>query len=512
MGLISLQFAAFFIFTLLLYFLIPLKYRWIALLIGSIVFYLLVATPYTIFYFIFSIGTVYLSTMYMVNHTKQKKVVYIATLCVNIFLLIIFKYINGISVTGSALFSLFGVTLPTINIALIAPLGMSFYTLQLIGYLTDVYWGISEPQKNPAKFALFASYFPSLSSGPILRYNQVENELYEGHSISYTNITFGLQRILWGLFKKLVIAERMGAIATPIFNDSQTYGGIWVWIGLFTLVIYIYTDFSGNMDFIIGISECFGVRIPENFTQPFFSNTIQEFWQRWHITLGTWLKDYIMYPLLRSKLWGHMGKQTKKHFGKKAAKLIPTFFAMFILWIANGVWHGGSPKYIATVMWFCFAVIIGQLLEPVGNKMVNLFKINVDCFSWRLFCKLRTILVYSVGALFFAAPGVKSAILMIKNAITTHNYFSLFGDTTFFSELLLNLTGGEIGIHVLFFSLILLVIVETFQNRGFIIREWLANQNIIFRWIIIFSMMFSILIFGIYGPGYSASEFIYAGF
>jgi D-alanyl-lipoteichoic acid acyltransferase DltB (MBOAT superfamily) len=513
MSLISLQFGVFFIVTLTIYYLVPLKFRWCALLAASAVFYLLSASHYTLLYLVFSIVSIYLASRYIARESsKYKNPVYVLAISANITLLVLLKYIGGLSSTGSTLLRFFGIHLPQLELGWIASLGISFYTLQLIGYLTDVYWTICPAQKNIAKLALFASYFPSLSSGPILRYGQVESELFTGHKASYKNITFGLQRMLWGLFKKMIIAERMAAIAHPIFTDMDVYSGIWLWIGLVAAVLQMYADFSGNMDFILGASECFGVKLPENFLQPFSSLTIQEFWQRWHISLGNWLRDYIMYPLLRSKMCVRFGKFAKKHFGKKASKIVPTFFAMFVLWFANGIWHGGYLKYMATAMWFWFAVTARQLLEPVGEKIVRFLKINIDCFSWRLFQRVRTFALYSFGVLFFYAPSISHALGIIKRMPNIHNIFDLFDSNNFFSDTAFKLFENKLNIHVLLISLSILFCVDSYKNRGGRIRENLAEQNLVFRWIVLFALIFSILLFGVYGPGYNPADFIYAGF
>jgi len=511
MSLISPQFGVFFIGSLIVYYLVPLKFRWCVLLTASAIFYLLSATPHTILYLFFSILSIYSASRYIAGESsKYKKPVFVLTISANIALLVLLKYIKGVWSTGSSLLKVFDIHIPLLELGWIASLGISFYTLQLIGYLTDVYWAITPVQKNIAKLALFASYFPSISSGPILRYAQVQQELFDGHKASYKNITFGIQRMLWGLLKKMIIAERMAAITRPIFADINTYTGILLWIGLLAAVMQIYADFSGNMDFILGASECFGVKLTENFHQPFFSLTIQEFWQRWHISLGSWLRDYIMYPLLHSRTWMLLGKKIKKHFGKKAAKTLPTFLAMFILWFANGIWHGGYLKYIATVMWFWLAVTTGQLLEPFGKIIIQTLKINTNCFSWRLFQRIRTIAVYSFGILFFYSNNVTHALGMLKRMISIRNVFDSFTSETL--DTAFKLFGNTIGVRVLILSVTILVYVESYQNRGGIIRETLAKQNLAFRWAVLFILIFSIILFGVYGPGYDPAEFIYAGF
>ncbi len=515
MSLISINFFIFLFILMVVYYIVPKKSRFIVLLIGSIGFYLLSTTPYTIIYLAFSIGSVYFAGKYIAKEdANYKKTVYILTLSLNVSLLVVLKYINGLWATGSRFLLIFGITTPSFFIKLLVPLGMSFYTLQLIGYLTDVYWGISRPEKNIAKLTLFSTYFPSLSSGPILRYERIKEKLFEGHRISYKNITFGMQRILWGLFKKLVIAERMAVIAVPVFTDNNNmYNGVWMWVGIFAAVIQIYADFSGNMDIILGVSECFGVVLPENFKQPFFSLTIQEFWRRWHITLGLWLKDYIMYPVLHSKLWRKLSKFTKKKLGKKAAKKIPMILGMLVLWIAYGIWHTPYPNILATAIWFWLAVTTGQVIGPLAKKLVMIMKINTDCFTWRLFQRFRTIIVYSIGILFFSASSVLRALRMGKSAIMANNYLEIVsGGTSLLSEKALTLIGGSSSARILMVSLVILVFVEVIQNKGIRIREQLENQNLVIRWIVLLGFIISIVLYGVYGPGYNASDFIYAGF
>jgi D-alanyl-lipoteichoic acid acyltransferase DltB (MBOAT superfamily) len=506
MSLISLQFAEFFIVALILYFVVPQKFRWVCLLIGSLTFFILSAPPETFILIVWSIVTVYLAARYIEAQRSKAKLVFVVAVIANVIPLAAIKYVNGFASMGYSIFSYMGIHVEPFRLELLAPLGISFYTLMMISYLTDVYWGIADAQKNPFKLALFMAYFPHISSGPIHRYGDISGQLYGSHKFSYENLTFGLQRMLWGLFKKLVIAERLVAVVDPIYANPAKWGTISLFVVLVGTVFLIYADFSGNMDFVFGASQCFGIKMTENFRRPFFSLSIQEFWQRWHITLGLWLKDYIMFPILHSMTFRRFGKRLKQRFGKKAAKFVPTFIAMFILWFVNAIWHGAGFPIFACIMWFWFAVMVGQLLEPVSAWLVRIMRINVECFSWRLFRRIRTVFIYGIGAIFFSAGSISSAFVMFKTAISgTH----LVGIAP--SELIAS-AGGMYGAVILAVSILLLVSVEAFQERGYKARIWLANQNLAFRWIAIFAGIGWVLIFGCYGPGYSASEFIYAGF
>ena len=186
------------------------------------------------------------------------------------------------------------------GLPLLAPLGISFYTLTLLGYLFDVYYEIGKVQTNYCKLLLFGSYFPTMISGPILKYQEMEGRMYAPHRLDYRQVTFGMQRMIWGFFKVLVISERAAIIANQIFDHYREYAGLPIWVGAVAFTFQLYANFSGCMDIVLGISQCFGIQLPENFNAPFLSRTIAEYWRRWHITLGTWLREYLFYPLLRT--------------------------------------------------------------------------------------------------------------------------------------------------------------------------------------------------------------------
>lgn len=249
-----------------------------------------------------------------------------------------FKYLNFFVYTGRAAGNIFGVDIPLKDISLVAPMGLSFYTLQVVGYLLDVSRGTCRAEKGLLRYALFASFFPQLVQGPINRYSDLAETLYTPKKFNYEQVTFGLQRMLWGLFKKLVIAERMSVIVGTIYGDFETYSGLYIVVGTVCFAFQLYTDFSGAMDIALGLSEALGIRMAENFDNPFFARSISEYWRRWHITLGTWMKDYVFYPLLKSNLFVSIGDRAKKRLGKKRGKKIPTYLGMVVLWFTVGFW------------------------------------------------------------------------------------------------------------------------------------------------------------------------------
>ena len=449
----------------------------------------------------------YLSAIYL-EKNKNKTVLILAVL-INIGALILYKEINFFIGTSRAAANIFGVTLSLSNIKWIAPLGISYYTLNMLSYILDCYWGTGNVQKNYLRFALFAGYFPVLTSGPILRYREMEDSLFEGHSFNYRAVCFGMQRILWGFFKKLVIADRVAIFVNTVYGDYHTYTGSYIFLAVILFVLQIYTDFSGCIDIVLGVSELFGIRLPENFDLPFTSKSVSEFWRRWHITLGAWLKDYVLYPILKSSPWQKLGAKMKKRFGKKYGKKIPVWLGLFLSWFLIGMWHGGAWNYIVGVgllMWLF--IVLGELCEPLFGWLIRKLQINTECFSWRLFQSVRTFCCFAIGlSLFRSYGGLMEGMKIWKSALSTFNPQILLDG----SLLKLGLDAKEMGVLVAALCVLAISgILRIYLKRP--LRDWLAEQNTAFRWIVLYILAFAVIIFGCYGIGYDSSAFIYEAF
>lgn len=493
MSITSFSFLCFFAVVLFLYYVIPKKAQWSFLLFVSFAFFMTSSEVtesggwYVIFYPLAAVAAVYLAARLM-DRTKEQKKRRAALICAVIFCL-----------------GLLG-TLKFFGLPLLAPMGISFYTLTLLGYLFDVYYEIGKVQNNYGKLVLFTCYFPTMVSGPILKYGDMEEQLYGGHKLDYRRVTFGMQRMLWGFFKKLVISERMAVIANEIFNNYESYAGFPIWIGAIAFTFQLYTDFAGCMDIVLGISECFGIILPENFNAPFLAGNISEYWRRWHITLGTWLKEYLFYPLLRTKFFMQLPKKLKSKVGKKRARQITTFLAMFLLWFAIGYWHGGTWNFIiGSGLLHWFYIVSGELAEPLFVKMRAFFHIKVESRGFIFFQRLRTFLLVVLGLIFFRSGTVSDALRMIGRGFSAFNP-QIFVDGTLFS---FGLDWIELTIAVV--SLLIFEWVTIQQQKGWM-RERLEKTNIVVRWIVLYALLFYVILLGQYGPGYSASEFIYQNF
>ena len=528
MSIISLKFAVFLAMIVLLYFVMPKKVRWIVLLVGSYIYYFLSSQKLTIFLIITTIS-IYLSALAISKidektkekckgldknvkkelkqkASKNKKSVLVLTIIINIGILVFLKYGNFISENLNKLINVFGssTSIPLRNIVL--PLGISYYTLQAISYVVDVYRGKYKAEKNFGKVALFLSFFPQMVEGPIGRFDDLADQLYEAHSFDYKRVKFAVQLMLWGLFKKMVIADRAALYVNEVFANYADYSGIIIVMAVILYTIQIYAEFSGCIDIVRGIGQIFGVTMAENFKRPFFSKSIQEFWRRWHITLGAWLREYIFYPVSFSKACINLTGWSKKIFKGHIGKLIPAAFALFFVWFGNGIWHGASWKYIFYGLYYYILTMLGMLFEPIFAKIIEKLKIKTESFGYRLWQMIRTTVIVLGGMLIFRSHRLKEAWIIFKSIFTFENIGKLFNGELF--EIGLN--SGDFLVIVI--GTIIMFVVSLLQEKGYNIREKISKQNILFRWILYYGIIFAIIIFGIYGKGYSASSFIYGQF
>lgn len=461
------------------------------LLLSSITYYIFSGNAVLILYPIISVLLCY-AVSHVISKSESisvKRVAMYAGVILLLAVLILLKYLRFTSLSD-----------------LLVPLGLSYYTFTLIGYIVDVYNGILMPQKNIFKLLAFGLYFPTLVSGPILKYREICDDFYAPHKFDFHNFTYGLQRMLWGFFKKLVIAERLGLLVATVYGSPKDYGGSYIWLSILAFTFQLYTDFSGLMDIVIGISQCVGITLPENFNTPFFSKTISEYWRRWHITLGVWMKEYVFYPVLRLPVLGKLQKKLRDKFGKKRGKQLTTFLAMFILWTVVGLWHGGHITYlIGSGLLHWFYIVMEELLEEPFSKLWK--KLNIDTHAkWLEGTRiLRTFILVNIGNNFFRAASVNDALNMFRMGFTMHTLSELIHGGIFG----LGLSWVDFGI--LFISLTILLVVSLLNQKGSV-RDMIARKPIVLRYIIWYALLFFVILFGMYGPGYSAAEFIYQGF
>lgn len=512
MTLTSFYFFAFLAMGGFVYYILPHKYQWIVLLILSVVFYLVSAAPYTILFLVISTAIAYVSTRFIEFHREAKysKFITLAAIGGVVANVIVWFLLKGNSYWISISFFLHThipsvPVLPALPVA--SAMGMGYYTAQVVGYIVDVWWGTVPYQKNPLKLFLFVAFFPQLTLGPISKYSELA-VLYKQHAFSYRNLCFGAQRILWGLFKKLVIADRLSPVINAIWADTVTYSGGYLWTAALLGPIAIYADFSGCMDIVLGTAEIFDIRLAENFNNPFFSRTCQEFWQRWHITLGRWAKEYIFYPVMKSDGMVSLGQKCRKRFGKRAAKLVPLSLSLGVMWFALGVWHGGFQYIFGVNLWFWLVIIIGKIFLPVNKIISERLHFKTQSFAWHLFQSLRTYIIYSIGIVFFSAAGLREGF---KHFFMLFS-FPIIGNAVPLSAAIEQLNISRYSILMITGGMVFLLAVGILRERYGYARIWIAEQSIAFRWLLWLGLFLTIILFGCYGPGYDASTFIYQGF
>lgn len=511
MGITSFYFLCFFAVMLILYYSIPRKFQWGFLLLCSVGYCLLAGQGALLLYPLVSVTACFLGAGLLakvpVEEEKKRRGILTLTILVNIAILFVLKYVNFVIYTADGIVDIFGGPEKLFaGVDFLVPLGVSFYTFSLLGYVIDVYYGLAVPQNNFGKLALYGLYFPNLISGPILKYREHADQFFVPHAFDYRQVTRGLQCMVWGFFKKLVIAERLGVLVNTVYGDYEAYPGAYIWVATVCYAFQLYTDFSGCMDIVLGMSESLGILLPENFQTPFFAKSVAEYWRRWHITLGVWMKDYVFYPLLRSKLFTDLNKSFKKKFGKKRGKQYATFLAMFILWLTVGVWHGGDWKFvIGSGLLHWFYIVMEELLAPPCARAMERLSLSAEGRFVTAVRILRTFFLVCIGDLFFRAASVGDALAMLKGAVGAWNPGILWDG----SLLQLGLDGIETAVTVL--SLLVLWTVSLAKRKN-PVRESIAKKPLPLRWLLWYALLFAVILLGYYGPGYSASEFIYQGF
>lgn len=496
----SLNFILFLSVCIILYYIFPLRARWFVLLAGSIFFYccagwekliFVLATALVTYVIALLINRIYSSEKYaeLDNAGKKKKAKFwlIIGLFLVILLLVYIKTAHNF--------------IDPENI--IIPLGISYYTFGIVGYMADVYWKKDVAEKNPLKLLLYMIYFPHILQGPIARHKKLASQLAEGHRFDYQGFCFGLQRITWGFFKKLVIADRFAVIVNEIFDNYTQYEGQYFVIALLACVVQLYCDFSGCMDIALGVSECFGITLDENFKRPFYSRSASEFWRRWHITLGAWFKDYVYMPMVINPRLIKLSKKAKDRFGARFGKSLMTVIPLAIVWLLTGLWHGTGLDYIVWGCYWGIIIIIGTVFAPEFKKLTKKLNIDTESGLWKNFQIVRTFLIFCGGRLLTAPGDIKVSMDILKSIFTRFNIWVWFDQSIYD----LGLDRQELWAGL--FGLVLLWFISYKQEHGIKIRETVASFPLPLRWVLYYGLFFAVLIFGRYGSGFEASAFVY---
>lgn len=503
MSILSFEFLIFVAAVLLLTYALPIRARWISLTAASCIF--VVCSGWQ--------SVAHLSAIVLVTwlggmglaavrnkSLLQRRLLLALLLVLDIGAMAFVKYAPAVA---AWLNDLAAGKLPALPVwELAAPLGLSYFTFQTAGLLIDVYRGKAEPLRNPFKVWLFAGYFPQLAQGPISTWKELGNQLLTGHRLAPVQIVSGFQLMLWGYFKKLVIADRLVPMTTALLTDEPVPGWL-AFGGLLFYAVRLYADFSGGMDVVRGVSRMLGIELPENFRRPFFSQSIAEYWRRWHITLGAWFRSCLMYPLTTSRFGIGLGHSASRLLGKKAGRVLPTALATLLVFLLIGIWHTANWNALVYGGYFGIIMALSMLLEPVW-KTINR-TLNLPKGGWmRFFRLLRTwLLVMAAQAFAFTASPRQGFSILSQ----------VFGGWSFsdFAQRMTAIMETREWI-ILGTALLVLLAVDLLCERKVNVCERIAKAPIWVRWPLLLALILSICVFGVYGAGFDGAAFVYAQF
>lgn len=478
MDIFSYKFFIIWMLAFLCYYSVGRKYQWQILTGVSIIFY-----AFSIQKFPTVLVVVWIITHFSARYIAKsmgvtRKICFWLTIVVSI----------GILITGRVT-------------GLFALLGNSYFVLKAIGYLIDVYRETSE-EKNIFKYLLYLIYWPTVFEGPFNRISDFLANFTNSIQYDYENLAHGVQRFIWGSFKKLVIAERLAVVVNNILTDPSGKGGQYVIMAVLAYAIQLYADFSGFMDMMLGVSQTFGIKLPENFKQPYFSKSIPEFWRRWHITLGLWFRDYVMFPFTSCAPVKGVAKKIRKR-NKSLGKLLPLLVGTCIVWILTGLWHGFSKNYLVWGLYYACLMCLSQIYNSMKKKPID-SKNPIGLGIINCIAIFKTVILVLIADTIICVQGLGAVKVIWK-------------------EILFNFRGGEItailtdnfvieDMIIVFIGVVLMLIISLLKEKEYVPQVLLDNTPLLIRWAVYYVLIFSILIYGLYGMQYDTSQFLYMQF
>jgi alginate O-acetyltransferase complex protein AlgI len=481
----------------IVYYAAPQKARSLWLLAASYFFYLCWSLPYTLL-LMFVTVTAYLSGLILdkIRHSGanekslrfKKRLCVAVTVSISFAALLLFKYAGMILGTVSGILAFMGAPYAPPGFDIAVPVGISFYILQAVSYTVDVYRGDTPAQKNIVKFALFVSFFPFIISGPIQKSKDFLPQLENRHDFDYERVKKGLMLIVFGYFQKLVIADRAGIIVDKVYANPGSYCGSILLFATLLFIVQLYADFAGYSNIAIGIAETLGFRIGKNFNHPYFSKSVAEFWRRWHISLSSWFKEYLYFPL-----GGNRRGKLKKYRN------------VMIVFLISGLWHGASWSFVVWGFLHGFYQITGALLLPLRNRIASFLHFDRGSFFGRFVRIGINFTLVGFAWIFFRASSLPVAITVIKKM------FTAFYPSVLVSGAIFTLGLNARNVALLFVSAAILICISLLGRKRDL-RETICEKNIVVRWAVYIAFTLLILVFGMYGAGFNPQSFIYAQF
>lgn len=492
----SIEFLLFFPAVVLTYYLIPGKLRIYWLLVASYVFYMGYNPQYALL-LLFSTFVTFASGLLIARakrraseerRRKAGKIWVILCLTINLSILFFFKYFDFAVENLNALFGAFGVRQIHPSFDVLLPVGISFYIFQALSYTLDVYRGDVKVEHNFFRYAAFVSFFPQLVAGPIERSSNLLRQFEKPKAFSFQNVRDGLMMMIWGFFQKIVIADRAAIFVNQVFNYPAYYGGVEVLVAMVLFAVQIYCDFAGYSNIAVGAAQVMGFDLMRNFKRPYFSASVAEFWRRWHISLSSWFRDYLYIPL-----GGNRRGTARKYVN------------LMIVFLVSGLWHGSAWTFIIWGGLNGLYQVIGAATKPLRQRVMKRLHMRTETFSHRLLQILITFFLIDVSWIFFRANSISDAFLLLRNLFVFNPWVLVDG-----SLLNMGLSGTEW--LVLIAAILVLFAVGLMQEKGISLRQSLNRQEMWLRFSMVAGAILAVLIFGVYGPDFDASAFIYFQF
>lgn len=492
----SFEFLVFFPVVVILFYVMPRKLRQPWLLLASYYFYMGWNAKYALLILTSTVVT-YLCALLLdrieADHKKKRRFVLVASLVINLAILVFFKYFYFLHDTIAACLSVVGIKMQASRLDILLPVGISFYTFQALGYTIDVYRGDVKAEKNFITYALFVSFFPQLVAGPIERSKHLLGQLEKiSHEKAwdFDGVTRGLLMMLWGFFMKMVIADRAAILVNQVFECYYMFRGVPLAIAMVLFVVQIYCDFASYSAIALGAAKVLGIELMVNFEAPFFSKSISELWRRWHVSLSSWFRDYLYIPL-----GGNRCSRPRKYFNN------------MVTFLVSGLWHGASWHYVLWGGIQGIYIVIGDLLRPIKKKFNTCFHVRVETFGYQAVQVLCTFFLFALSMVFFRADTVTDAGYYIQRMVTTFEVWSLFDGTIY------NLGLDQMEMTVLGLGIVILLITDAcYAKKKELFDTLVKKQCLAVQYVIVAVLLVMILVFGIYGEGYDAAQFIYFQF
>lgn len=486
----SLHFLIFFPIVVLLYYIIPQRFRYLWLLIASYYFYMCWNASYALL-LMFSTFVTWLSGLFLDKRNfKYRKICVVTSFCLNLAVLFFFKYFQFVISNISVLLGSIGLTLRFSGPDyLLLPVGISFYTFQALSYTMDVYRNEVPAEKNLARYALFVSFFPQLVAGPIERSKNLLGQLRNPKPLNWDTAREGVLLMIWGYFLKVVLADRIAIFVDTVYGNYVTYSGFYLIVATLLFAVQIYCDFAGYSVIAIGTAKILGIKLMENFNAPYLSASVDEFWKRWHISLSSWFRDYLYIPM------GGNRKGTARKYVNK-----------MVVFLVSGLWHGAQWSYIIWGGLNGIYQIIGELLEPFRERINKIFHLKRNCISHKVAKIVITFLLIDFSWIFFRAGSTYSALRIVKSIFTASNIGVLFDGSLYQCGL------SQKNFCVMLLCIGILMFADICKYKKIQISTLILKQEYWCRWLIISLSVCLILLFGIWGVGYEEAKFIYFQF